>query len=162
MNYMNERNDGVPCDNSQCGFHVNKSDQQNCDAQDGSGDPGVASCSKYFPLDGKEHKFIEVSDVYLSPREICRKYQIQKCHCCEDITCGDNTSPLKSIVIYLKNGIDKIYMRLNDPCLWKGTQNIAEAIGDASNIANNLLDRKYSLETNETSKKNDSPLDISE
>jgi hypothetical protein len=34
-------------------------------------------------------------DGQLSVSEYCRKYCVQKCHVCDDLTCGDNQSPLK-------------------------------------------------------------------
>lgn len=29
----------------------------------------------------------------MSPREVCRRYGMSACHCCERLACGDNTSP---------------------------------------------------------------------
>ena len=110
MKYQNERNNEIPCGNSECGFYVkNKSDQQNCDAQNGSGDPAIVSCLKYFPSDGKTHVNIDTREnIYMSPSEICRKYLLQNCHYCEDPTCGDNISPLKQSVRQLKDEINKL------------------------------------------------------
>lgn len=37
-------------------------------------------------------------DLFLAPSEICKKYNIQNCHFCDDIDCGDNTSKAKKMI----------------------------------------------------------------
>ena len=39
-----------------------------------------------------------VDDLFLAPSEICKKYNIQNCHFCDDIDCGDNTSEARKII----------------------------------------------------------------
>lgn len=36
--------------------------------------------------------------MYLTPSQVCRRYHIQACHCCEDLSCGDNISPANGLV----------------------------------------------------------------
>lgn len=32
--------------------------------------------------------------IYISPTELCHKFQVQNCHFCDNIDCGDNTNPI--------------------------------------------------------------------
>ena len=48
MKHENERVEGVPCNQRDC-HYWDKSMSQNCDKENGSGDPGPAFCIDYIP-----------------------------------------------------------------------------------------------------------------
>lgn len=77
-------------------------------------------------------------DYLLSPSEYCRKYQVQKCHVCDDPTCGDNQSPLKKEIDRLRAELDALILK-NDT-LVKVLHYIHFVLTDTNEIKTDLCD----------------------
>lgn len=51
----------------------------------------------------------------LAPSQICRTYHVQMCHVCDDVDCGDNTSPLKATVTRQREALEA-YKKYRELC----------------------------------------------
>lgn len=61
----------------------------------------------------------QVRMLVMPPHEVCQRYSIQSCRCCNDMACGDNTSPAKKRITELEAENASLKAILNE-CEFEG------------------------------------------